>query len=301
MRTLFCTAIAFSLFLFSCKKNDQPPAPEPPTEKIPVKFTVADFNRQVTDLDARKAPGKDLNNLRDSLNPGIEYLYYNAYGSNGQRVSTKVQILQLNNVDFGTITDSLPADSYIVVLVGSSTPVYWEYPDPNSFYQSRLNFKTPGGELRTIPDLFYKRLTINVAPNSPLPDTSIILKRMVGKLEVVVTDALPNDSIDISISYESYRFNLERGVAADVYMPKHISKKDVKTFSDYVLNLEFPFTVTINALDRTTGALRTKTANMVYCYKNKKTILSGNMFTSTSGFKVSVDDAWDADAEPIHF
>jgi hypothetical protein len=207
----------------------------------------------------------------------------------------------MNNVDFGTITDSLPAGQYIVVLVGSSAPVYWEYPDPNSFFQSRLSFKTPGGELRKIPDLFYKRLTIDVAPNTPLPDTSIVLKRTIGKLEVVVTDAQPGDSIDISISYESYRYNLERGVASDVYMPKKISRKDVKTFSDYVLNLEFPFTVTINAIDRVTGAVRTKTANMVYCYKNKKTILSGNMFTTPSGFKVNVDDAWDADADPIHF
>ncbi len=300
---MFCSAIALSLFLFSCKKNDQSPAPEPPTEKIPVKFTVADFNQKVTDLDARKAPGNNPDNLRDSLYPGIDFLYYKAYAATGtyQLYSEKTQILQTNNVDFGIITDSLPAGKYIVVLVGSTSPVYFEHPDPISFWQSRLNFKTPSGELRKMPDLFYKRLTIDVAPNTPLPDSGITLPRMVGKLEVVVTDALPGDSIAISISYESYRFNLERGVGTDDYMPKGISRKDVKTFSDYVLNHDFPFTVTINALDRSTGAVRTKSVNMVYCYKNKKTTLSGNMFTTATGFKVSVDDGWDADAPPIHF
>ncbi len=46
--------------------------------------------------------------------------------------STKTQVLQMNNVDFGIITDSLPAGEYIVVLVGSSAPVYWEYRTPTA-------------------------------------------------------------------------------------------------------------------------------------------------------------------------
>ncbi len=47
-------------------------------KKIPLNSPWLTFNQEVTDLDARKAPGKELDNLRDPSEPGIEYLYYNS-------------------------------------------------------------------------------------------------------------------------------------------------------------------------------------------------------------------------------
>ncbi|WP_343307341.1 hypothetical protein AAHN97_09445 [Chitinophaga niabensis] len=303
MKTLFYSAIALSLFFVSCQKDGNSPSTPPEAEKFPVRFSVTDFDRQVTDLDSRKAGGQDLSNARDSLGNAIQHLHYIAYNSSGNLVSTKYQSLATNNVEFGHITDSLPAGVYSIVLIGSSPVPATIFYSASDFGQARLDFKDSNGQLLKIPDTYYKRVTTMVGPNSKLPDSSILLQRVISSIEVRIADALPADSINVSVSHQATRFFFNRDQSSDGYDIRYLSKKDAKTYGDYVLFTEIPSTVIITALDRTTGAARVKTVYNVSCYRNKKVVLSGNMFSNsdTSGFKISVNDQWDDNGDPIPF
>ncbi|MRG44712.1 hypothetical protein GFS24_06285 [Chitinophaga sp. SYP-B3965] len=301
MKKLFHSAIALSLFFVSCQKDGSSPSTPPEAEKFPVRFSVTDFDRQVTDLDSRKAGGQDLSNARDSLSNAIQHLRYIAYNSSGILVSTKYQTPADNNVDFGNISDSLPAGTYIIIFVGSSAPAKFFY-SASDFGQARLDFKDDNGQLLKIPDTYYKRVIITLGTNGNLPDSSVTLQRIISSIEVHVADAQPADSINITVSHQASRFFFHNDQTSDGYDIRYLSRKDANTYGEYVLFTEIPSTVIITALDRTTGAARIKTVYNVSCYRNKKTILSGNMFSSdASGFKISVNDQWDDNGDPIPF
>lgn len=299
MKKLLYSAIALSLFFVGCQKDGSSPSTPPEAEKFPVRFSVTDFDSKVTDLDSRKAEDQDLSNARDSLSDAIQHLYYIAYNSGGV-VSLKHQSPADNNVDFGNITDSLPAGTYSIVFVGSSpTAARLNLTD---IFQARIDFKDNTGQLLKIPDTHYKRLSITVGPNGKLPDSSITLQRIVSSIEVHIADALPTDSIDITVSHQASKFFFHNDQTSDGWDIRHLSRKDAKTYGEYVLFTEIPSTVIITALDRTTGTARVKTVYNVSCYRNKKVVLSGNMFSSdASGFKISVNDQWDDNDDPIPF
>ena len=316
--------------LVSCRKESTNPRPaqNPNDKKYSLTFNISDFSQQVqgikTGSSISEAPLTDFAN----------YFVYIAYNSAGTEVSRLKQDSVGNTTrirnpfpdsylpeeplglqTFGCIKDSLVAGEYTIVMIaskrtfsinnrGEQTLDYTFQPFDNaSFYYNRGLDSWSRAD-----DTFFKKFTVTVE-NEDLQE-NVVLNRIVGKAEINITDSKPGTSYKFLFIEENEAFKFENeqpfGNTADVDDEEYIDAVDGKanlSFSKFILNTSTPIDVIIKVYEG--GVLSaSKTIEDVRFYKNKRTILTGNIYSPKSvstGFTVTVNEAFDEDTEEVSF
>lgn len=309
--------ILFAVMLFSCAKDYQPdiPTPAPVTlEKKAVRFSLDDFIRQESDMrkSARNASG---HGDRDTSLANIAYIYYVAYDNNGMRVSFVKQDSLANAADFGAITDSLVPGNYTIVLAATTKPVTFNADTADSPTQPDINYHViqplveGGAGVLNNGDIFLKKFPLEVAPNTGSIAIDISLNRIVGKIAVQILDALPTSHpyyrLWVRVNPTTFSYKLSNGIvsAPAGYFDRWMNTLSYNSFEDYLFGSSHLVNVTIDYLDKTTGAELQKVITNVPVTSNKITRIKGYLFgapaPNASDYQIKVNQAWDSDVTEI--
>lgn len=239
---------------------------------------------------------------------------------------------------FSVMTDSLAAGTYTIVVTGSDKEVGIDNDDIGDFESSFTAYYpllTPingdfrsraavyiGESLDAIPisqEIYFGKLQITVGNQNSTQ--SISINRIVGQLEVNLEDGVPNNVAYIGVirlgEYEGYSFYNEVPFAG-TFVDGPLSDQDIdmriinaadkgkpnyKT-DRFVMNTATPITIKIVAFDANLNVITQKTVNNVQIFKNRRTTLSGKLFSTdpaSQQFTITANQAWGPDAPVIHF
>jgi hypothetical protein len=195
MKKVALLSLIMLLFLFSCKR-EQSASTAPKGKKYPVTFRVANLSSHQTNFAIRNG----AHNLSDTVDvnafSGVSVLYYAPYDNQfGFPADAHITRQDITMPNFGTVTDSLPAGNYTIIMIAGQTGLQAGYFRPGS---DGFGYGSPHWH-----DTFWQSVVINVGAGGVSQD--ITLKRVVGKLEVNLTDAIPAnaDSLLINVNPET--------------------------------------------------------------------------------------------------
>jgi hypothetical protein len=319
MKKIFI-CLLLSTTLWSCKKaNEGYPALKPSMEtKFEVTLNFSDFSSEVTNIS--KHEGNTV--LSASLKKSTSYLTYIVYDKDGVEVSrirqdssgTTTRIIReegenevpLSQKGYGCIKDSLIAGNYTVVIAASntlfeinnrSTGLGFEFFDLND---AHFQYQRGLDSYYRTSDTYYKKFALNVSKKDV--QKPIVLDRIVGKVEINILDAKAGEKFQYQFENEndSFRFLTEKpfGELSESIFQGYQSA----SASYFILNTETPINVLISYEEN--GIATEKLITGVMVYKNKRTILKGNVHSSaksTSGFDISVNSQFDEEPLEISF
>jgi hypothetical protein len=239
-------------------------------------------------------------------------------------------IRYINTTDpYNVLTDSLVAGTYTVVFAGDNGGSgIGINNDDSDFDAVKLFYLIPqaviyvGQGLDPVPvnvPLFFSKTTLVVGNQNTT--SNITLNRVVGQVEVDLQDAMPanvayiviarqNEDGGFMINTETSTFPVEneddQGNLIDngenVITSSEIGKTDL-LFYRFIWNTATPVTIILQARDKNSQVLFTKTIPNVPFYQNRRTILTGKLFNNTSSnqFTLTTNQAWGPDGPTIHF
>jgi hypothetical protein len=260
------------------------------------------------------------------------------YHQDGKDYGNRIPGLEYvtNTAPFNVITDSLAAGNYTIVVTGSSgaiiintdkssfgDPIYLPIrrSPPTTYYPDLAAVYTAQG-LEPIPrsvEIYFAKCNVTIGDSDMTH--SLTLSRIVGQLEVNLEDAIPNNVAYIqagrSGEYKGFSFEYEvpfgetfiedderyADVTPNVITGADIGKTNYK-LQRYIINTAVPMTIILKAYDAANNLIVRKEINNVRFYKNKRTILSGKLFSNgpvTAQFTITANQAWDPDLPTIHF
>lgn len=313
-------------------------------KKYEVKFNISDFEQSVESMATKKSSAiMNSTRQVASLDSSISLLYYIAYNSAGQEVSRRKQLANgitskylydgtaspepyeeyAGTFPFGNITDSLAAGTYTIVFAGAQTnfSINSRFEGLSGaqylpFNDAYFNYDRGLDSWSRASDSFFKKCTITVAEANT--EKEVKLDRVVGKVEITILDAIPSNADHFSFLFinenEGFKFSTESGVGLtddselEEYLLTDIAPSEIGQrnyhFNKYIINTSSPLDVIINCYDASNVLIASKTVENVQCFKNKRTLLKGNLFTTSSpssSFTVAVNDEWDENVEEISF
>jgi hypothetical protein len=283
-------------FASSCKKNNHS-GTDPNTKTYNVKFALNGFTQSIESAPNSKVK---VNSVKTNATPVpvtsdyFKVIYY-LIGGVDNSISREVKI-DSTAVNFGTITDNLPAGTYNVgIIAGQAGLNYPDYPQGIFYVQSGISGTAPWKD--TFMDKF--QLTVSGDVNQ-----NVTLNRIVAQLQLNIEDAIPAavKSIVITIKneYLYYLYPTEQPdnpspVTFTTIIPDLAKGKTNFKINKIMNNTIIPFIVTINCYDANKNSIGSGiTINNVTCQKNTRTILSGKLFSGASNntFTVGLND-WD--------
>ena len=345
--TLLLLACLITIFS-SCKKNDETTSsPDMANaKKYPVEFRIKDFDQYVEKLGS-KSPRKlaSVSGAGDTLEVSNDFqmLLYDKDGNEISRIwnhggwQEKMQLdttegeeweqdhwVDYGQVPRGVVRDSLPQGSYTAVFLTSKEGPYTLDPYANVEPPGRSNLKYASvwfnwvffrdEEMLPTPnagDMFFKKIAFNVGESAVVQP--VTLDRIVGKLEVNITDRVPESAwyltFDIEYDALSFHFDSESGrhtadssrVGAEI-KPSERGQLGYR-YEKFLLNTTTPMKITISCYDIYRKLIAQKTVNSVRIHRNRRTILTGKLFDNRveSGFNVTLNSKWDEETEEIPF
>jgi hypothetical protein len=302
MKKTLLFAVVPALLLFSCKKEHSPQS-KAAQKLYKVNLNVTNFHLKQSTFSLRHgatlASGDTLTNLGSYL----DVLYYVVY-NNADGQAVRMPLMQDSTMaNMGMITDSLPAGSYeIAIIAGKKGLAINRYG-----LTASANF---GYGNYFWQDTFWDVFTLTVGSSNVSQD--VTLKRVVSKLEVQITDAVPAsaDSLSITIDPEVLSKQLDLGIPtglapteAFVYtvpIPAAWKGQPNFTVNKIIGNTQNGInTITLKYKDAGNHIIDTAVINNVQFVNNTKIILSGNLCTTGMGgstspqsFTVKADTAW---------
>jgi len=301
-KALLLSAIA-SMFLFSCKKEHSTSTPA--GKKYPVTFSVTNFKSNQSSFALRHG----ASSLADTVNASgaIDILYYAVYTS-GMGVHGRILKQDSSMANFGTVIDSLPAGQYQVVFVGGKNGLVETYGGRTA----TDNFSYGSTKWQ---DTFWDEFNLTIGTNGV--SQNVTLARVVGKLELDITDNIPANADSLVITVDPEATNIANDGGQTSGPPSGIVTYSEKipagaigqanfTMDRIIGNVEIPATVTITCKDASNAIIATTTVNNVRMHVNEKTVLSGNLFSgpppaNSQSFTVSVDTAWSSTINQVGF
>lgn len=320
--------IVLLLFFFSCKKDSgEITKSSYATKELKheVILIVDDFSRHVEVLSKGNATSEV------PLKNKAIYITYIVYNSNGDEVSridqdsTGATTRFINDrvspekfagiQTFGCIKDSLETGSYTVVMIASmarheiniktiTSEGYFFNPLEEAvfYYEGGLNSWSRAG------DTFFKKFPITVGSQDF--QQNITLSRIVGKAEINILDSKPGTTFKFLFlnENEGFKFSTEIpwGSTDDINNEQYLEETpgvSKLSYSKFLINTTTPVDVIIKVFEN--GTLTTsKTINDVTFHKNKRTILTGNIYspkTTKTSFTVTVNDEFDKDSVEVAF
>jgi len=297
MKKSLFAALSLSVLLFACsKENTTQDKPAPSGKKVPVNVSITDFVKKVEQLPSPLGRKSNMSAKDSVLSTEISDIYFFSYDKDGKIISLIRQ--RSTDADFGHIMDSLPIGENTIAMFASSDSLNTASNGIN------LNMDPVTFEIiSAFPDIFYKKIKINVSPDST-NNFDLSLDRIMALLEVNITDAPANSNIKVSMNAEHTYFDPFSGMGyTGIPMPMNIPQRDQHVFNSLIINTSDLISVVISYPDKTTNALLTKRINNIKLEKNTKTILTGVLYPTippvnnvNGGFNiVSINDIWNPD------
>jgi hypothetical protein len=283
--------------------------------------------------------GKEVKRIfRTAQNPGFQDIFHEDGKEYNSPTLPGLEIGATTANPFNVITDSLAAGTYSIVVTGSNKELGINNDDINDF-ESDFTFYNPllpplnrdstsraavyvGQGLDPLPrsqEIFFGKVQITVGNQNSTQ--SICINRIVGQLELNLEESIPNNVAYIGVvregELEGYLFYNEVPFGYTILADQPISqdaevnqinasdrgKPNYKT-DRFVVNTVTPINVKLIALDASFNVIVQKTIHNVRIYKNKRTIISGKLFSTgpaSQQFTINANQAWAPDAPVIHF
>lgn len=205
-----------------------------------------------------------------------------------------------NDGNFATVSAAVPFGTYELVVVGHNG-------SENAIVESAENISFQDNK---ITDTFCHYQTVEITSETS-STMEIKLKRSVAKMEVKVTDALPEwlAKVQIIATGGGVALNPKTGLAAAEAVQNKTSEiKDIWlgtkfcTFSTYTFlpsDGEVNMSFTVNAIDGTGETILSRLFDNVPMTVNQITRYTGEFFNSSSevGGKITADAAWEEENE----
>lgn len=290
-------ALALSCsILFACqKKEDLNPADT--SQLTNVTFSVSDFSQ--SDAPINKSSGSILA-LGDTLRNHADYLYAYIFSSNGSAAPVYLEQTSAS-ATFGTISASLTPGPYIAVFVASRLPTNF-----NGITRYSSLSMQPGME-----DIFITN-QYSFTVGAEAKTESVRLTRWTGAVEVNIEDAIPTNASKILIETpddsSGWVFSAGQYTGADntssfkEFALTSTDKGQVnRKFLMYIFNQSSGMVFKIKAFDSQNVLIAEKTVNNVSVQRNRKTLLSGKLFSSTTSFSITVNPYWAAPGNIVSF
>jgi len=297
MKKSLFAALSLSVLLFACsKETTTQDKPAPSGKKAPINVSIADFVKKVEQLPSPLGRKSNMSAKDSVLSTEISDIYFFSYDKDGKIINLIHQ--RSTDADFGYIMDSLPIGENTIAMFASS--------DSLNTASNGINLNTDPVTfeiLSAFPDIFYKKVKINVSPDGT-NNFDLSLDRIMALLEVNITDAPANANIKVSMNSEHTYFDPFSGTGyTGIPMPMNIPQRDQHVFNSLIINTSDLISVVISYPDRTTNATLTKRINNIKLEKNTKTILTGVLYPTippvnnvNSGFSiVSINAIWNPD------
>lgn len=320
------------VLLFSCKKDmdlNQGTIPASQADKFAVTFNIADFSPQVL----VSAKGNSISDV--PLKGRARYFTYIAYNSAGKEVSRIKQDstgfterlvddpnifppnVPLDKQTFGCISDSLVAGNYTIVMIASQSN--FSISNRNEFVLdytflplSEASFYYNRGldSWSRATDTFFKKFSLTIVNKDSQHKAT--LDRIVGKAEINILDSKPGTIFKFLFvnENEAFRFSNEQpfGNTDDNFLDNEhllpsIPGKEKLSYSKFIINTATPVDVIIKVYENEV-LTASKTIKDVRFYKNKRTVLTGNIYAAspaTTGFNVQVNDKFDEGTVVVKF
>lgn len=291
--------------LLSCKKDKKAPSPEPQpqSKERQLNFTINGFKQSTGPVTNAVDKKLEVNETTSIENASI--LTYVLLDS----VNQVIKIVNQSSTDaaFGTFTDSVLPGTYYVAFLASEKPgnstinnTQLTYKNNGRFCYSLVSNTATTAQWRDL--LFTKTKIVVTDSNLTLNFT---LSRIVGKIELEILDALPAgaNGLNLSFTETSSYFSVITGkfvTISGVTIPGGFSTSVVPGTTNNklitytgTLNTLIPVTITsyhspLLGTDETT-VIR-KAGIRITCQANKVTIISGNLFSNTGIFNITVGD-----------
>ena len=281
------------LFASSCSKDLDSQTPDNDTNKALVPVTVHVTGFSVSQEDFPETRATALGGY-DDINT-VTLAFYN-----GTTEVEKITQLKTDNTTYTTFGDfslSLPMGSYTMVVVA------YKVSDSSPFTLTSATEAAYTGAHAF--DTFVKKQTVNITSTDAV-DISATLERVVSLLKVVSTDGktagVTNVRMTLSAGGRSFNPSTGQAISNTGFVNTVGNTKPVGSTTESLTYLfldtdEQTMDVTIETLNNET-VIFSKTVTNVPFKRNRKTILTGAMYTNTStagSFQVDID--WLTDAE----
>lgn len=313
---LVCFLILFGNI--ACSKNSSNDFST--SKKYPVNFSISSFKEEISDINNNLTQSSAATITSDSLKSLFKYINYWVVLKNGSTKTLYHSIMQNNTNDsFGTFVDSLPYGSYSVYFAALGPNIVspeLNLPlesDARGFdtYQPGIYFSNDVGTGIYdfwISDCFVSNGDdINVT-GDPINE-NIEMKRIVGLLDVKIEDAASNPGVEFRVEISKFGDHYSfYGDSTTILAAENSAELEQASNGEYIAYqpiTDKPFDVTIYA---TIGSsIQSKVIKNVICYKNSKTILTGNFFSTgtqvdlTPSFVLQIDPTWSPDSTAINF
>jgi hypothetical protein len=289
-------------FAFSCKK-DHHPGTDPDAKTYNVKFNLAGFTQSITSATSHKK----VNGIKTNATPVpvtndyFKIIKYVVYDASGQEIRS----LSIDSAasNFGSISDKLPAGTFTIGIVAgkSNLRISSNNGKPSKYQFYTYNSSKPNPISYAWQDTFFSKFTITVTGDI---NQAVTLSRVVAQLEVNIEDAIPANvktiAVTVTNDYIYYSFNTDKPESPYLATFTTVvpdAEKGATNFKadNLICNTIDPFSVTITAYDANQKRVGiSATVTNVTCEKNKKTILSGKLFSSpiNDSFSIGFND-WD--------
>ena len=293
-KTIFVAV--FALLAAACSNDCNDDEVEKPVEgsDVTAKVTVHvnDFSIVMESLDAEVMTRSAENPATYKSVGAIDLVLFDADGKN---VYSKTQFKKQTSTytTFGEFTCDLPVGHYTMVVIGRG------YFDGDAF---TLTSPTSAGYTsERARETFVAKQNVTVTSSAPL-NLNVTLSRIVSSINIISTDGRSTGVAKIRTTYAkgSKSFNPSTGFATDdagfvlTNTPSAAIGSPINVSSFVFLATdEEKMNITIEVLDASNNVLFTKVVENVPLKRNRKTTLTGAMFTApTSAASFKVETSW---------
>lgn len=267
---------------------------------VPVRVHVSDFSFSVDDFpgtfDPSAGSGTAGSGTRGAVAPdsyeGIKAITLAFYSADGSEVSKTTQE-KGSAENFGDFSLTLPVGSYTMVVIGRDVL------EGDAF--SLTSATAAGYTSERVRETFCAKQSVAITSSAAV-NLDVTLNRIVAQLTIQSTDGRPEGASKIRTTYSAggKMFSPSTGLAIEdtgfsvVNTPKSAvgAAIGVKNFA-FLASNEQVMDITLEVLDADDNVLITKEVKDVPLARNKKTTLSGALFTPTAvAIGVRVEEDW---------
>ena len=281
----YLLAAALTLLVVGCSEEETGNNPQ---VYAPVTVHVNDFSMSVDDFSTRAEEA--VANYTDV--GAIKLAFYNSDGAQ-QYMTTQLRSDASTYTTFGNFSCDLPVGNYTMVVIGRG------YFDGDAF---TLTSPTSAGYTsERARETFVAKQNVTVTSSAPL-NLNVTLSRIVSSINIISTDGRSTGVAKIRTTYAkgSKSFNPSTGFATDdagfvlTNTPSAAIGSPINVSSFVFLATdEEKMNITIEVLDASNNVLFTKVVENVPLKRNRKTTLTGAMFTApTSAASFKVETSW---------
>ena len=322
MKKLILNAVILSVtLLFACNKDHANVQPQSAGKtKYKISFNLNGFTQQIIGKASKPGKAKILSLLSDtaSVRAMFDSIGYVLMDSQGNLVHSK--IYNAKTYTNSTISDSVLPGNYKVALFAGHNGIQILNGNP-LFLWYGTTLPQNYGNFVPFKDTFEQTIPITVT-NANI-NQSVTLNRIVGDIEVVITDNVPANaySFTMQFSYDVFYYNLYTATPFDwnvaypnnpvgpgpstTIIPNSSKGKPNFTIDYATLNNSVPFSFTLDCVDSSGQLLAHHAFDTTTIQANVKKIYSGDLFRTPlipgSGSSTTVNPVWNPITTNISF